>query len=250
MNKSELLFGLLRHFVPRNDKKRGSFFLFPFSSFLFPFRGFTLAEVLITLGIIGVVAAITIPALMNKTNDMENRTAFKKTYSEIAQATQKIMTDNGGTLDGAFAFTGTTRGAGTSNIYNTYAQHLKFVRVCAGNSDWPNCWSNTSRKDVLNWGFTPQDAWFADVALLSNGQGIRFTHEAECNSTTTMCAQIWIDTNGPNKKPNIWGKDIYMIQIYSNRIAPRGWDIAEGDYGCCSNLGSGCAAWVIQNRDY
>lgn len=32
-------------------------------------KGFTLAEVLITLGIIGVVAAMTIPVLMNSTND-------------------------------------------------------------------------------------------------------------------------------------------------------------------------------------
>lgn len=41
-------------------------------------NAFTLAEVLITLGIIGVVAAMTIPTLMNKTNDAELKSAYKK----------------------------------------------------------------------------------------------------------------------------------------------------------------------------
>ena len=41
-------------------------------------KGFTLAEVLITLGIIGVVAAMTLPALVNKTQNQELVTAFKK----------------------------------------------------------------------------------------------------------------------------------------------------------------------------
>lgn len=47
--------------------------------------GFTLAEVLITLGIIGVVAAMTIPTLMQKTNDAELKSGFKKMISVINQ---------------------------------------------------------------------------------------------------------------------------------------------------------------------
>ena len=41
--------------------------------------GFTLAEVLITLGIIGVVAAMTMPTLMNQTNGAQYKAAYKKT---------------------------------------------------------------------------------------------------------------------------------------------------------------------------
>jgi prepilin-type N-terminal cleavage/methylation domain-containing protein len=48
--------------------------------------GFTLAEVLITLGIIGVVAAMTIPTLMQKTNDSELKSGYKKMISVINQA--------------------------------------------------------------------------------------------------------------------------------------------------------------------
>ena len=41
-------------------------------------KGFTLAEVLITLVIIGVIAALMIPALMNKTNEQETVVAVKR----------------------------------------------------------------------------------------------------------------------------------------------------------------------------
>lgn len=54
--------------------------------------GFTLAEVLITLGIIGVVAAMTMPTLVSKYRQRALETAFKKTYSNLMQA-YKIVID-------------------------------------------------------------------------------------------------------------------------------------------------------------
>lgn len=56
---------------------------------------FTLAEVLITLGIIGVVVAITIPTLINKYNQTVAETRLKQFYSEINQAVQLSELDNG-----------------------------------------------------------------------------------------------------------------------------------------------------------
>ncbi len=49
-------------------------------------QGFTLAEVLITLGIIGVVAAMTIPTLISNTNGAQFKTAYKKALSTLNQA--------------------------------------------------------------------------------------------------------------------------------------------------------------------
>ncbi len=48
--------------------------------------GFTLAEALITLGIIGVVAAMTVPVLISNTNGAKYRSQLKKTYSTLNQA--------------------------------------------------------------------------------------------------------------------------------------------------------------------
>ena len=49
-------------------------------------KAFTLAEVLITLGIIGVVAAMTIPTLIVNTRAQQFRSKFKKTVSTLSQA--------------------------------------------------------------------------------------------------------------------------------------------------------------------
>ena len=56
---------------------------------------FTLAEVLITLGIIGVVAALTLPALIQKYQDQVLENQLKKMYSTISQGIQKAMADDG-----------------------------------------------------------------------------------------------------------------------------------------------------------
>ena len=57
---------------------------------------FTLAEVLITLGIIGVVAALTLPSVIQKYNGRILVNKFKKMYSTYCQAYQRAMIDNGG----------------------------------------------------------------------------------------------------------------------------------------------------------
>ena len=49
-------------------------------------NGFTLAEVLITLAIIGVVAVLTLPALNSNTQEQQARTALKKMSNTFTQA--------------------------------------------------------------------------------------------------------------------------------------------------------------------
>ena len=56
---------------------------------------FTLAEVLITLGIIGVVAALTIPSLIQKYEEKQTVSQVKKAYSEISQAYMSAVQGEG-----------------------------------------------------------------------------------------------------------------------------------------------------------
>ena len=57
---------------------------------------FTLAEVLITLGIIGVVAAMTMPSLIQNYQEKATVTKLKKCYSLVSQAYVSILNDEGG----------------------------------------------------------------------------------------------------------------------------------------------------------
>ena len=58
-------------------------------------KGFTLAEVLITLGIIGVVAAMTMPTLITNVQERVNITALRTFYSTISKSTAIIVAEHG-----------------------------------------------------------------------------------------------------------------------------------------------------------
>ncbi len=85
--------------------------------------GFTLAEVLITLGIIGVVAAMTMPTLINATNGAERKVAYKKALSVLNQAVALNMA-----IDDYDFNTGTTTiDDGAASIYNIIMRRMNVV---------------------------------------------------------------------------------------------------------------------------
>ena len=61
--------------------------------------GFTLAEVLVTLGIIGVVSALTMPTLISNHQEKVRITMLQTVYSQLSQATLRMVDDKGGGLD-------------------------------------------------------------------------------------------------------------------------------------------------------
>lgn len=88
--------------------------------------GFTLAEVLITLGIIGVVAAITIPNLINNYKAKQLRTQFLKSYSVLSQAFKLMQADDLST---------DPRDHGAVGFYNVFARYLNAPTLCNGYID-------------------------------------------------------------------------------------------------------------------
>lgn len=66
-----------------------------YGGFMRKYIGFTLAEVLVTLGIIGVVAAMTMPALIQNYRNQVVETRLKKFYSTMNQAIAMSIKDNG-----------------------------------------------------------------------------------------------------------------------------------------------------------
>lgn len=188
---------------------------------------FTLAEVLITLGIIGVVAAMTIPTLMNSTQNKEFKTALKKSFSIMNQATEMIKMDNGGTLSGLFTGSGNTY---SNSMKDAFATQLKAVKTCS-DSVTDGCWVSTYHSLDGTPAFTLSTL---PGIVVADGASYVFTSAGADSTTctpTSFCGQIYLDVNGP-KKPNVFSKDIYVFNITSDQIVPAG---ANTDYSTCES---------------
>lgn len=176
---------------------------------------FTLAEVLITLGIIGVVAAMTMPTLINNMNNRQYISGLKKTYSLLTQITTRIIEENG-------SLKNLCNSNDNNCIRDIYKQHLRYVKECDKGSVADKCFSSDWKR--LN-GY---DVWGLDdysALVLNDGTSVMFLYNApECdspNGTLTICGDIVIDVNGL-KGPNIFGKDIYSLEWLENRVIPSG----------------------------
>lgn len=93
--------------------------------------GFTLAEVLITLGIIGVVAAMTMPTLMNQTNGAQYKAAYKKALSAIGQAiTLNVALDGANFADTVAGTTGKTdKGTDGDSVGSILNSRMNIVKA-------------------------------------------------------------------------------------------------------------------------
>lgn len=87
-------------------------------------KGFTMAEVLITIGIIGVVAAMTLPTVINNTKHKELQTAFKKTYSELNQASQLFMVKESMSFS---EYAALNRSLGSPKLMTKFMEYFKGV---------------------------------------------------------------------------------------------------------------------------
>lgn len=177
--------------------------------------GFTLAEVLITLGIIGVVAAFTIPVLVHDVQENNYKVAYKKAYSVASQAWQSAYADN-------MLEPRTDWIAETSN-YNNFLQFMsKFdvIKTCLGGSGVSNlypCWAANETSDV--W-------WGAPVSggCGASAQQICFIDKSGMSwCDNTNWGTIFVDVNG-TKTPNQFGLDrfLFYTQVNSGTISTAG----------------------------
>lgn len=193
--------------------------------------GFTLAEVLITLAIIGVVAAMTMPTLINNTNGAQFKTAYKKGLSVLSQAVvMNIALDN---YDLSETTTNSTGDDSTISLYKMFKDRTNGTLMTSDELD-------NYKVSVATDG-TDSYAESAAVSATDNytfrfGDGITFSFK----NTDKACTEAepcfgWIDVNGtkgPNRTvscsqntdheciTNVVIDDIFPIKMYDQTIAP------------------------------
>ncbi len=217
---------------------------------------FTLAEVLITLGIIGVVAALTLPSLIANYQEKVATTRLKKAYSTISNAYISILEEDGDPSQWSNIET-------WEDVSAKFAKHINKAKVCHVGE--PSCFKHVPRKDLV--GNTVNVITQDGAIVLSDGSAVGFDSQnpladsLQC-SNLNYCFNISVDING-DKNPNQWGIDTFTFQVGRNNISPRGAANTHGESELCKPTatsvemegwwnGSGCSAWVIysENMDY
>lgn len=159
--------------------------------------GFTLAEILITLGIIGIIASITIPALINLINEANYKSLYRKAYATISQALLSAQNDS--TL---VPFSGTNGGIGLQDNFLAMKSCFNISKECT-TSNLYDCW-NTSGESFRS----EETGVFSFVD--NSGMAWR-TRNTDKDLSTPI---ILVDTNG-GKNPNKYGQDRFPF-CFSN----------------------------------
>ncbi len=220
---------------------------------------FTLAEVLVVLGIIGVVSALTLPNLSQNTGNKETVAKLQKVQSELNDALGRAQAEYGPVK--TWFRGGNYEGVASRNRFNgRIEEFLKVSKTCEPNKS--GCFTNKSPKNfrgaatAIIWNLNTVDS---KQYILADGTSVYFHFwNKTCDGynapdgAKTGCGWIEVDLDGPNKGPYQAGKDIFLFDISNTYgIYPYGsfqvaYDL-DTIYKRCFNTGEACAAWVINN---
>ena len=193
-------------------------------------HGFTLSEILITLGIVGVVAVLTVPSVMKNYRNRMYVAQLQKTYSQINDAATAIMNDEHVdnfyetsaigknicmTLESLDGKTATSCSAsGIEYFLTTYFKSIK-----------KNCATGNNRCTATS--YTNLNG--SNIGTISAGYCIQTVNGATiCGSynNSNSVLSLITDINGP-AEPNIAGRDVFSMDIKT--------DASISDYASGSN---------------
>ena len=245
-------FGAFKNFLDYQTQSLENFSeIFPHGNRLR--RAFTLAEVLITLGIIGVVAALTIPSLVANHQEKATVSQLKKAYSTMSNALVLAMNEHG-TVD-QWGLTASGAGSditGAANFYEKISPYLVVLNDCKNKGGcFYDGYYNTLGTKKEQFAGTASNFY---TFTLTDGTAIAIwtTQSSTCtNDASAICAVLFVDING-KKKPNTTGRDGFWFRVRNNRIVPYG--TTDEEFQSCAYIDGTypsrtCTAWVLYNEN-
>ena len=174
--------------------------------------GFTLSEVLITLAVVGVVSAITLPIIHSNIQEHVLRNQFKKSYSNLFNAINRVEAENGapfacGSVNGRY-----TTSECTLFWTNVLSQFKVLDKGCKYGT--ANCAPNYKLKtEVIASGGNVSNS---SCSFLHNSVKMLVYHLVD-NSTIILFTEqggvyFALDING-TKGPNKWGYDLFYMTL-------------------------------------
>ncbi len=205
-------------------------------------KGFTMAEVLITLAIIGVVAALTIPNVIKNYQKQALVSALKVDYKELNDGFRMMMANDGVSDFGdtelmrnvASKGSDTDNAAAEAEAIKVMSKYFRKIKVPKRmelhnqfdqyNSDCSKLVGQGMRWSYLNdktkcWGyynmlFEFPNGMYLNIMFFADNYTLPKYYKdlikAEGSRFETEYAQVFIDVNGP-KGPNTWGRDAFYF---------------------------------------
>ena len=207
-------------------------------------KGFTLSEVLVTLGIIGVVSAMTVPTLMQNYQRKTYVAQLHKFYNELSQASIRYMAErNALNLKEAGLKSDTA-------VDNFLKSNFKVIKTCTKQAD---CMAPSYKK------MSGATSWSSSRKMyMVLASGASFGYGAVTNSND-IAISFDLDING-QQGPNVVGRDFFVISLYSNglldesvpHLAPATKEERENMYqsGCIANNANwtGCFGKILNDN--
>jgi len=159
---------------------------------------FTLAETLIVMGIIGVVAALTLPNLNSSTANKEKVVKLQKIYSNLQDAFGRAEAVYGPYNE--WFINDTTLDAKNKRAFERITEFMKYSKVCTVSDACSLFGSNDAGSGGIR---TPY------AVVLADGTTIGFMSR-NANPNTL---RIYIDLDGPSKGSNLGGKDTFFLAV-------------------------------------
>ncbi len=177
-------------------------------------KGFTIVELVITIGVIGVVAAITMSLVFRNTHGIEFGTASSKLQLQLKQTLE--------TMNAAQTLTGY---ATTKDFIGEFSQNLKVIKTCPSNN-LSGCFPETfksgdtefSLSDVKGSEFMGKDTWKSDVegVILINGFKLLIAYNPKCSKKNPQnCASILYDLNSIEKDNIFAGNGVFDLGTFN-----------------------------------
>ena len=183
-------------------------------------NGFTLAEVLITLVIVGVIAAFTIPTAVNNTKDKELKNQFKKAYSSLSQVVYKTeMNDFQGYVQCYYTPEGNIW-TECSQFNNAIRKNFSVQKVCQGNAKADGCVPQYVSYGSCE-GFNENSINNINTSYILSDGIIVIQYGAN------GAPLFLVDING-HKGPNAYGKDLFSFQIFRHNYMGAGLSLESG----------------------
>lgn len=201
-------------------------------------KGFTLAEVLITLGVIGVVAALTLPNVLQNFRERTYVASLQKAYNSVSNAVVSLMAAE--QVDDLSQ----SSIANQEGLDKFLYKYLRVVKDCGSSTG--DCINDSYEPVERGNGYSPYQIAPAHggsmhCVVLDSGAGVC----ASPYSTTFKSAIFMIDTNA-KKGPNINGRDFWVLIANADGRVGGSNDLASyASSGYCSGYSYTCASYVM-----